>query len=183
MTDEPLIYTCLPRPSNDNVNATAETAPGLASANPTDPETRGDVLAHGFWKRGCPCIFDIRVTDVDCPSARGQEPAAILARHENEKKKKHLQPCLDRRRHFTPLVFSADGLRGTEADAAIKRLATLLAKKWSRTYSQVCGFVRSRLSIALARSTSLCLRGTRESDSHPRHYSWEAGGAGLGLYR
>ena len=39
----------------------------------------------------------------------------ILEKHEKEKKKKYLQPCLERRRHFTPFVTTTDGLIGKEA--------------------------------------------------------------------
>ena len=83
--------------------------------------------------------------------------------------------------HFTPLVFSVDGLEGSEAQAARKRLASRLAAKWNRNYSQVCGFVRSRLSFTLVRSTSRCLRGTRNPLQRPQGLAW-AEGPGLRLY-
>ena len=59
-----------------------------------------------------------------------------------------------RRRHVTPLVFSVDGLRGVEeADVAglCKKVTTaFLTSKWKRAaYLEVCGFVRSQISIAL----------------------------------
>jgi hypothetical protein len=155
-----------------------------AQSNSTEPppDLRGDVAAHGFWKRGTTAIFDIRVTDTDGPSARGLDPAKILKRHEKAKRDKYLDLCLARRRHFTPLVFSVDGMRGTEAQAASKRLASHLSTKWKRTYSEVCGCVRSRLSIALARSTSQCLRSSRDSSAPKPSYHWDSG-TGLGLYR
>jgi len=75
-----------------------------------------------------------------------------LKRHETKKKKKYNEACLARRRHLTPLlVFSIDGLRGKECTSASKRLASLLAVKWKRSYSEICGFVHSRLLIALVR--------------------------------
>jgi hypothetical protein len=170
VSDEPLILT-------------GRDIPGV-TGNGTDlpPDLRGDIAAHGFWRRGTTAIFDVRVTDTDAPSNRGMDPAKILKRHEKEKRDKYLDLCLARRRHFTPLVFSVDGLRGGETQAASKRLASLLASKWHRTYSEVCGFVRSRLSVALARSTSQCLRGTRDPNSRTASYQWETG-VGLGLYR
>jgi hypothetical protein len=72
---------------------------------------------------------------------------------------------------LTPLVFSVDGLQGIESKAAGKRLTSLLSAKWKRTYSAVVVgyYVNSRLSVALARATSLCLRGARE----PTY--WETG--------
>ena len=98
------------------------------------------------------------------------------------KKEKYNELCLARRRHFTPLVFSVDGLQGEETKAACCKLSRLLASKWKRDYSEVCGFVRSRLSLALVRATSLCLRGARDKSARLTTALWESG-TGLGLYR
>ncbi len=135
VTDEPLIHI-----SRDVRQA------GATGTEPP-PELRGDVAAHGFWKKGTTAIFDIRVTDTDAASYRKTEPKSVLKRHEREKKAKYNDLCLARHRHFTPLVFSVDGMLGTEAIAATKRLAAHLASKWKRTYSEVCGFTRSRLPL------------------------------------
>jgi hypothetical protein len=54
----------------------------------------------------------------------------VIQSQEKEKKKKYLEPCLEQRRHFTPLVVSTDGLLGREASTfATKRLAQKLAIK------------------------------------------------------
>jgi hypothetical protein len=171
VSDEPFI---LSGPDREGVEtpATAE----------TPPELRGDVAVHGFWKRGMTGVFDVRITDTDAPSNRGLDPIKILARHEKEKKAKYGQLCHERRRHFTPLVFSVDGLQGKEATAAMRRLSAKLATKWGRTYSEVCGFVRSRLSIAIVRSAHTCLRGTREPNIRTPKAIWECG-SGLSCYR
>ena len=142
---------------------------------------RGDVSAHGFWSRGTTAIFDIRVTDTDASSYRNTDPLKVLKRQEKEKKDKYGGACLEAHMHFTPLVFSVDGLEGPEALAACKRLASRLAAKWNRNYAQVCGFVRSRLSFTLVRSTSRCLRGTRNPIQRPVGFGW-AEGPGLHLY-
>ena len=86
----------------------------------------------------------------------------VLRQHEAKKKKKYNELCLAHRRTFTPLVFSVDGLHGPEATAATKRLASLLAKKWNRAYSELVGYDRFRLSVALVRSSSRCLRRDRD---------------------
>jgi hypothetical protein len=147
------------------------------------PELRGDIGVHGFWRRGATAIFDVRVTgDTGAPYHRGQDPHKILAKHEKEKKDKYVDACLlARRRTFTPLVFLVDGLRGTEASAATKKLASRLSAKWKRTYSEVCGCVRSRLSIRLVRTTSMCLRGSRDPTARANHATWDTR-VGLPLY-
>jgi hypothetical protein len=172
VSDEPLIH---------NGQGQQVRGAGVQRTEPL-PEIRGDVSAHGFWSRGTSAIFDIRVTDTECPSQRGMESKVILSRHEEEKKKKYLEHCVRQRKHFTPLVFSVDGLMGVECDAARKRLASLLATKWKRTYSQVCGFVRSRLAIALVRSSSRCLRWDRNPSIRKSQMPWDSG-SGLSLYK
>jgi hypothetical protein len=92
-------------------------------------------------------------------------PTKVLLRHEKEKKDKYGALCIKRRRTFTPLVFSVDGLLSKEAKAASKSLASSLAAKWKRSYSEICGFIRSRLSIALLRFSSRCLK----ADRNPTH--------------
>jgi hypothetical protein len=170
ISDEPLIHT-----SQDVRDAGANgTLP--------PPDIRGDVGAHGFWSRGRTAIFDIRVTDTDAPSYRSKDLAKVLLKSEKEKKKMYEQLCKDRRKDFTPLVFSVDGMRARDAEAAIKRLAALLAKKWKRPYSELCGYVRSRLSVALARSASRCLRADRNPMVRRPTTNWDSG-TGLRLYR
>ena len=170
VSDEPLIHTGrgVPNAGNTGVEAAAD--------------SRGDVAAHGFWRRGTTAVFDVRITDTDAPTYCGQEPIKVLKRHEKEKKTKYLAPCVARRRHFTPLVFSVDGLQGPEAAAASKCLASKLSKKWGRSYSEVVGYVRSRISIALVRSASRCLRVDRNPNARNPTVPWESG-SGLGLYR
>ena len=42
-------------------------------------------------------------------------PEKDLAKAEKEKKHLYLQACLERRRTFTPMVYTADGIPGAEA--------------------------------------------------------------------
>ena len=86
-------------------------------------------------------------------------PEKALEKAEKEKKYLYLQACLERRRTFTPMVYSADGIPGAEALAAHKRLAALLSYKLNQEYSEICGFVWARMSLAVVRSNSLLLRG------------------------
>ena len=60
------------------------------------------------------------------------------------------------------MFYSADGIPGAEALAAQKRLASILSYKLKREYSEMCGFVRVRMSLAIVRSNSLLLRAPRD---------------------
>jgi hypothetical protein len=157
----------------------------VAGTNRTEPSSElcGNLAVHGFWTRGQTAIFDVRITDMDQPSNRNTDPTKVLLSHEKEKKDKYGALCIARRCTFTPfLVFSVDGLLGKEATAASKRLASSLAAKWKRSYSEVCGFVRSRISIALIRLSSRCLRADRNPTHRFHPPIWDSG-TGLGLYR
>jgi hypothetical protein len=51
-------------------------------------------------------LLDVRVTDTDAKSYSKRDPAKVLESQEKEKKKrKHLEACLERRRHFTPFCL------------------------------------------------------------------------------
>ena len=106
-------------------------------------------------------IVDIRITYPEANSHRNSTVEKILKKQEKEKKKKYLQPCLERRRHFTPFVTTTNGLMGKEAQKFLARLATRLAEKWRNPYSQVMAYLRGRISIAILRGTSRRICGTR----------------------
>ena len=96
-------------------------------------------------------IFEVRITDVTAKSYRDGSTDSNLQKGENVKKKKHLKAFLEAHRNFNPLVFIAEGCIGKETQAAVRRLAALLSKKWEREYSAVCRYVRARLLLSLAR--------------------------------
>ena len=111
-------------------------------------------------------MFDIRIVDLDVGSYLRMTPEKALAKVEMEKKDLHLQACLERRRTFTPMVYSADGIIGAEALAAKKRFSVLLSYKLKREYSEMCDFVWARMSLAILRSNRLLLRGLCDKWAH-----------------
>ena len=66
------------------------------------------------------------------------------------------------------MVYSEDGIPGAETLAAQNRLAALLSYKLKQEYSEMCGFVRARMSLSIVRSNSLLLRGPREKGARIR---------------
>ena len=61
------------------------------------------------------------------------------------------------------MFYSADVIPRAEALAVQKRLAALLRYKLKREYSEMCGFVKAWISIAIGSSNSLILH------SHSQH--------------
>ena len=57
------------------------------------------------------------------------------------------------------MVYSVDDMPGKEARAAEKRLASLLASKWDRPYSEMACFVKTRMPLSIVRSISMLLHG------------------------
>ena len=67
-----------------------------------------DVSAHGFWKYGISALFDMKIVNLDVGSYLSHTSAKVLAFLEKEKNDKYLQPCLERRYYFTPMVYSTN---------------------------------------------------------------------------
>ena len=104
-----------------------------------------------------------------------------LARAEKEKKNLYLQACLEYRWNFTPMVHSADGIPGAKALAAQKRLAAPLSYKLKQEYSEICGFVRAMMSLAIVRSNGLLLCGLWNKWSHIQQHHKLTDGVGMAL--
>ena len=167
--DEPMIV-----PSDIKTTTTDETT--------LEDEDRGDLLVRGLWQRGRHCVIDVRITDVNQPYQQNKNPRKILEHHAKLKKKKYLDACIKYRRDFTPFVLSTDGLVGKDAEILLKKLALHLSDKWQLPYSKVTNYVRTRIAIAVTRSTHMCIRGSRIPVSRISHKypQWEDG-AGLAL--
>ena len=53
-----------------------------------------------------------------------------------------------------------------ECSAFYEKLAMLLAEKGDQPYYQISGYVRTRVSFSLVRSSILCIRGSRSKMDH-----------------
>ena len=72
------------------------------------------------------------IVNLDVGSYLRMTPEKALATAEKDKKDLYLQACLERRRTFTHVVYSADGIPGAEALGVQKRLAAILSYKLKR---------------------------------------------------
>ena len=62
------------------------------------------------------------------------------------------------------MVYYAYVIPAVEDLAAKNRLATLLSYKLKQEYSEMCGFVRARMSLEIVRSNSLLICGLRDKE-------------------
>ena len=60
------------------------------------------------------------------------------------------------------MVYSADRIPGAEALSTQNRLAALLSYKLKQEYSEMCGVVQARMSLAIVRSNIQLLRSHHE---------------------
>ena len=87
-------------------------------------------MIRSLWHRDEDCMVDVRVCGVNQASCQSRKPEAVIKSAENDKKRKHLEPCLEQIRQFTPFIVSCEGMMGKEADTFVCRLAQCLSKKW-----------------------------------------------------
>jgi hypothetical protein len=128
-----------------------------AARNQLGDEARGDVKIHGLYDKGRACILDVRITDTDAKSYTPYSSRKVLEKAAKEKKDKYLAACLERRCSFIPLIYSVDGMACIEAKVFERRVASLLATKWDRQYSEMVGFVRGRMALAVIRANTMML--------------------------
>ena len=107
------------------------------------------------------CVLGVRITYTDELLYMGSSLEEVLKRQAKAKRKFYLQACIERRRLFAPLIYSVDGTATKEARAFEKRIASLLAVKWRRHYSEMVESVRAHMSLAVVRGATLKLRGSR----------------------
>jgi len=97
-------------------------------------------------------------------SYRDLSPKQIYRIHENEKNEKYNSRVTEiEQGTFTPLVFTTTGGMADEYLRYHSRLAELLSAKKQERYATTISWVRAKVSMAILRSTLLCLRGSRSS--------------------
>ena len=109
-------------------------------------------------------MFGIIIINLDAGSYLRMTREKALAKAEKDKKDLYLQVFLERRRSFTPMVYSENRIPGSEALSEQKSLATLIRFMMNQEYSELCGFRTARMLLEIVRSNSLLLCGPRDKE-------------------
>ena len=123
----------------------------------------------------------MQISNLNVGSYLCQTSSKALATAEKEKKDNYLLPCLYCRGYFNPMMYSSNRISGTEAVSAQQHLASLLSNNLKQEYSEMCVFVRARMSLAIMRSNTLILRGARYKEVYIRQRPYLEDGAVMSL--
>ena len=133
------------------------------SANRQD-EARADIHARGFWGQRQSAFYDVRVFHPNVQSYCQSSIPSLYRRHELQKKREYGNRMIREveQASFTPLfLLLATGGMGKEAVVFYRRLADLLSRRSSTTYSRTLAWMTCTLSFSLLRSATVCIRGSR----------------------
>ena len=89
-----------------------------------------------------------------------------MSQHEQYKKVKYPEACLDRKCHFMLIVFSVDGVTWEDTKTATKKLSADLSKKWDREYLTPYRYVQVCISHNLVRAFKFLVRGAYSVKIH-----------------
>ena len=98
-------------------------------------------------------------------------------RAERGKNHKHLDSCLQKRRHFPPFDVSVNGMLITEVGGTLKLLVGHLSTKWRKPYYRTCRYVQSTVAVTMVISNHRCIRVYRVTASQiiVERPQWEDG--------
>ena len=104
-------------------------------------------------------MVDVRVFNPFAPSNSNSTLDSCHTKHQREKIRAYGRPVREvEHANFVPLVMSATGGLAKQATNFYKRLASLLADKWTQPYSTTLYWLRCSLSFSLLRSAIQCIR-------------------------
>ena len=114
---------------------------------------------RGVWQPQTEALFDVRVIDTDAQSYahKTMSLSAVLSTAEKEKKRKYTHAAQAHHASFSPLVVSVDGVMAWEARFTVQRFVDRFSTIWSKPYSEVMGWLQTRLSFAILRATNRCV--------------------------
>ena len=113
----------------------------------------------------------------DAQSYTSKTLPQLFQQHAKEKTDKYKDICKAASAHFTPFITTTDGAIGLEANELLSLLGNKLSKKWRKPKGVVMGWIRARMSIAIVKATSACIRCLRHTRANRLEVGFEDGAA------
>ena len=132
-------HTCVRSSKPEKFYGRALNAAQRTQGEVLDDKARGDVGAHGFWKRGRTTIFDVQICDTEAKS---------YGTHTLKKfwRAQHVGKRISMMRHVSKDIETSPP---KHAHATEKQNAGTLAAKWTWQYSHMASFVQTQMCIAI----------------------------------
>ena len=89
-----------------------------------------DLLIQDPWKKGMDSIHDMRIVNTGAPSYLQRSLEKLLQVEDKENKRNDMNSCLQQSHHFSPIIFSFDGILELEGESTLKRIVSCLTTKW-----------------------------------------------------
>ena len=121
--------------------------------------------------------IDVRCFYPDAQSYTTKTLPQLFKQHTKEKIDKYKAACNAIASHFILFIVTTDGALGTEANELLNLIGNKLAKKWRKTKGVVMSWIRARLSTAIVKATSACIRCPRHAKIPCLEVGFEDGAA------
>ena len=139
----------------------------FATGTNTADEARLDISARGIHSAFERTFYDIRVAHPFAASNVDMPLQKVYQKHEQEKIRTYQERVKEvEKGSFEPLVFLTTGGTGPRCTKVIQRLAEMVSSKRQEKYSDVIGFIRTKLRFSLLRSVLIAIRGERGKRSN-----------------
>ena len=129
----------------------------------------------GFWDPRRMCLFNVLIFDIDTDYYDRRHPHKILYQHEQRKKVKYLEAYLEQQCHFTPIVFSVDGVMWKDIEAESKQLGAAMSKKMGQVILSNMWLYLGRISLDLFCAFSFLVWGLRSGNPQRARHMPEDG--------
>ena len=129
--------------------------------NAKERELRVDIRIRGLESLTAVTDVDVRCLYPDAPSYRNTKIEKLLENDEKEKMVKYQTAVESEGRRFRPFVVSTDGVTGPAATKLLQQISDKLAEKWKKTKGVVGAWVRAKMSLAIVKACSSCIRGSK----------------------
>ena len=115
----------------------------------------GDLLVDGLHRHATTMI------DFTVGVQAAEDTQIVLEKMQNTKIEKYQQICEVRGYKCAPYAITPDGAHGAVAWGLLNSVASSLREKWGKPKCTVTFWARARMSCAIARATSDCIRRSR----------------------